>query len=90
MSTVKTRGKLNGSLHNYYRHEPNSDAENNVNYSIINSTSYNYKAKITNRFENFAVAAADENDDLNLDAVKVNIIVPLKHLGNFWRELKMP
>ena len=85
----KNYKKTNGSLHNYYRDEPSSEEENNINYSIKNSESYNYKAKLTQRFANFAVATAGENDDLNLDAVEVNIIVPLKHLGNFWRELKM-
>ena len=86
----KNYRKTNGSLHNYYRDEPSSEEENNINYSIKNSESCDYKAKLTQRFANFAVAAASENDDLDLDAVEVNIIVPLKHLGNFWRELKMP
>ena len=80
MSTVKTTGKPSSE----------GDGNNNINYSIKNSASYDYKAKLTNRFENFAVAAAGEDDEFNLAALVVKIIVPLKHLGNFWRELNMP
>ena len=90
MSTVKIKKKTNGSLHNYYRDEPKSKEVNNITYSDKNSASYDYKAKITEIFANFAVAAAGENDELELAAINTKIIVPLKHLGNFWRELDMP
>ena len=88
----KNYRKTNGSLHNYYRYEPNIETNNNNNitYPIQNSTSYDYKAKLTNRFANFAVAADRQDNDLNLKAIQVKIIVPLKHLGKFWRELNMP
>ena len=37
--------KKTGSLWNYYRDEPNSDTDDNeINYSIINSKSFYYKA----------------------------------------------
>ena len=82
--------KTNGSLHNYYRDKPKNEVDNNFAYSIKNSASYDYKAKITERFANFVVAAVGENDGLELAAIITKIIVPLKHLGNFWRELGMP
>ena len=86
----KNYRKTNGSLHNYYRDEPNSETNNNITYSIKNTISYDYKAKLTNRFANFVASAADQTNDLNLNAIQVKIIVPLKHLGNFWRKLNMP
>ena len=79
----KNYRKTNGSLHNYYRDEPNSGEDDDINYSIKNSESYDYKAKITDKFANFAAAGPDPS-------VQTKIIVPLKHLGNFWHELNMP
>ena len=62
--------------------EPNSGlgegANNNVNYSIKDSESFNYKTNITGKLEGNAV----EKDD-------IEIAVPLKYLGNFWRNLDM-
>ena len=41
----KNDKKNNKSLWNYYRDEPNSDTDDNeINYSIINSKSVDYKA----------------------------------------------
>ena len=48
--------KTNGSLHNYYRDEPSSGVDDDISYSTKNSASYNYKAKITDKFANiFAI-----------------------------------
>ena len=47
----KNYSKTTGSLWNYYRDEPNSGAEGNINYSIKNSKSIDYKTKITGRLE---------------------------------------
>ena len=82
--------KTSGSLHNYHRGEPKSEVDSNIPYSVKNSASYDYIAKITERFANFAVAAAGENDELEVAAINTKIIGPLNHLGNFWRELDMP
>ena len=82
--------KTNGSLHNYYRDQPNSGANNGIIYSVKDSASYKYKPKITERFPNFVEAAVGESNELALAAVAVKIIIPLKHLGNFWHELNMP
>ena len=70
--------KTAGSLWNYYRDEPNSSVDaNNINHSILNSESFDYKA---NFMENGVT-----NNDLTKNNVKV--VVPLKYLSNFWRSL---
>ena len=79
----KNYEKASGSLFNYYRDEP-SEAEianNNgaINVSIRNSKSFDYKAKIVG-----SLAAGElEKDD-------IEIAIPLKYLGNFWRSLDIP
>ena len=81
----KNYRKTNGSLHNYYRDEPNNEpvVDNDISYSMLNSESYKYKAKITNKYATFNIGA----DPV---ATEATIIIPLKHLGNFWRELNIP
>ena len=79
----KNYEKASGSLFNYYRDEPNEDTvdedDGDVNISIRNSKSFNYKAKIVG-----SLAAGElEKDD-------VEIAIPLKYLGNFWRSLDIP
>ena len=77
----KTYRKSTGNLWNYYRDEPNSglgDDNNNINYSIKDSKSFDYKTSITGKLEGNNV----EKDD-------VKIVVPLKYLSNFWRALDM-
>ena len=53
-------------------------ANSNINYSIKDSKSFEYKASIT------------ENQKVKTQKKKVEIVVPLKHLSNFWRTLDMP
>ena len=69
----KNYSKTTGSLWNYYRDEPNSGAEGNINYYIKDSKSFDYKTKITGRLEG------------NDTEKEVEIVVPLKHLSNFWK-----
>ena len=48
----KNYSKTSGSLWNYYRDEPNSDigdADNNIDYSIKVSKSFDYKTSITGK-----------------------------------------
>ena len=52
---------------------------NNINYSMKDSKSFNYKTSITRKLEGNNV----EKDD-------VKIFVPLKYLSNFWRTLDVP
>ena len=56
-----------------------SGAVGNINYSIKDSKSFNYKTSITGKLEGNNV----EKDD-------VEIVEPLKCLGNFFRSLKIP
>ena len=47
----KNYSKTTGSFWNYYRDEPNSGVNNNINYSIKDSKSFDYKASITGKLE---------------------------------------
>ena len=72
--------KTTGSFSNYDRDEPNSGlggADKNINYSIKDSKSFDYKANITGKLEG------------NNIEKEVEIAVSLKHLSNFWRTLDM-
>ena len=71
--------KTSGSLWNYYRDEPNSGKEGNINYSIKDSDSFNYKTSITGNLE---------GNDAEKEDIKT--VVPLKFLSNFWRSLRIP
>ena len=53
-------------------------ANNNINYSIKDSKSFDYKRSIKGKLEG------------NNREKEVEIVVPLKHLSNFWRTLDMP
>ena len=73
--------KTTGSLWNYHRDEPNrATDENGIMHSIINSKSFYYKA-------NFMENGVTQN---NLIKNNVKIVIPLKHLSNFWRNLNIP
>ena len=66
---------------NYYRDEQNSGIgreNNNIDYSIKDSKSFSYKTSITGKLEGINTTKDAE------------IIVPLKHLSNFWRNLNIP
>ena len=75
----KNYRKTTGSLWNYYRDEPKCEAEGNINYSIKNSKSFNYKTSITGKLEG--------ND---LEKENAVIVLPLKYLSNFSRTLDRP
>ena len=77
----KNYRKTTESLWNYYRDEPNSGigvVNNNVNYSIKDSKSFDYETSITRKIEDI-----DRTKD-------VEIAVSLKYSRNFWRALDMP
>ena len=76
----KNYKKTTGSLWNYYRDEPNSSIDNiNITHSILNSKSFDYKA-------NFIGSVTNNNLTKN----DVKIVIPLKHLSNFWKNLNIP
>ena len=74
----KNYRKTTGSIWNYYRHEPSSGGVGNINYSIKDSKSFNYKTSITGKLK-----VTVEKDD-------VEIVVLLKYLSNLWRTLDIP
>ena len=84
----KSYRKTSGSLFNYYRDEPNSEEDDDdINFSIQNSASFDYKADTMPVVPNYDVDAANPNHEVELE---VEISIPLKDLGNFWRSLDMP
>ena len=77
----KNYRKLTGSLWNYYRDELNSSTDDNeIMLSIINSESFDYKA-------NFMENGVTDN---NLTKNNAKIVIPLKHLSDFWKSLNIP
>ena len=73
---------------NYYR-DGLTDETNDSPKNIINSNSFKYKTSITGSSYNVAATAGDY--DANKEGTKkVEIAVPLKYLGNFWRTLDVP
>ena len=69
----KNYSKTMGSFWNYYKDEPNKAANNNINYWIKDSKSFDYKTSITGKLES------------NNTEKETGIVAPLKHLSNFWR-----
>ena len=70
----KCYSKTTGRFSNYYRDEPNwgvGGANNNINYLLKDSKSFDYKTCITRKLEG------------NRTEKEVEIVAPLKHLSNF-------
>ena len=87
----KNYKKTMGSLYNYYRDELSDDADDNNfdNIKAINSNTFKYKNKITGNTYN--VNAGAQGYDVNKNGTqKVELAIPLKYLGNFWRALNIP
>ena len=76
----KNYKKTTGSLWNYYRDQPNSSTDNdNITHSILNSKSFDYKTSFI-----------DSVTNNNLIKNDVKIVIPLKHLTNFLKNLNIP
>ena len=75
----KSYSETSGRLWNYYRDEPNSLAEDNINYSINDPKFFDYETSITEKLE-----------INNVGEEKVKTAVSLKHLSNCWRTLDIP
>ena len=88
----KNYRKTTGSLWNYYRDEPNNPPLNNYNADpITNSESFKYKSSITGKTSNANQEDGENTEQGNTKTKKnLEIVVPLKHLSNFWRTLDMP
>ena len=98
----KNYRKTIGSLYNYYRDELNDDANLNnfANNNVVSSNSFQYNNKTignTYNVDSTSVPAAgsarvvNPNYDANNSGEKnVELAIPLKYLGNFWRALDIP
>ena len=75
----KNYSNTTGKFWNYYRDKPDSGAVGNTNYCMRDSKSFDYKKGITEKLENG-----------NTEKEDIGIVVPLKHLSNFWRTLDIP
>ena len=85
----KNYRKTIGSLYNYYRDELTNDNNNNfANRNVINSNTFKYKSKIIGNTYNIDAAAAGYDANKN-GTQEVEIAIPLKYLGNFWRALNI-
>ena len=87
----KNYRKTIGSLYNYYRDELSDDADDNNfdNIKVVNSNTFKYKNKITGNTYN--VDAGAQSYDVNKNGMQeVELVIPLKYLGKFWRALNIP
>ena len=83
--------KTIGSLYNYYRYELRDDADKNNfdNIKVVNSNAFKHKNKIIGNTYN--VNAGADGYDVNKNGTQeVELAIPLKYLGNFWRALNIP
>ena len=83
--------KTIGSLYNYYRDELSDDADDNNfdNIKVVNSNTFKYKNQITGNTYN--VNAGVQGHDVNKNGTQeVELTIPLKYLGSFWRALNIP
>ena len=87
----KNYRKTIGSLYNYYRDELTNDGNDNNfdNRNVVNSEAFKYKNKITGNTYN--VDAGAQGYDVNKNGTeKIELAIPLKYLGIFWRALNIP
>ena len=87
----KNYRKTIGSLYIYYRDELSDDADDNNfdKIKVVNSNTFKYKTKITGNAYN--VDAGGDGYDVNKNGKQeIELAIPLKYLGNFWRALNIP
>ena len=78
------------SFYNYYRDELTNDGNDNfANRNVVNSEAFKYKNKLTGNTYN--VDAGAQGYDVNKNGTqKIELAIPSKYLGNFWRALNIP
>ena len=98
----KNYRKTIGSLYNYYRDELSDDNDNDNfgNIKVVNSKAFKYKNKIIGNTYNInstilnpAGNARINNPNYvadNSGKKSIELAIPLKYLGNFWRALNIP
>ena len=82
--------RINGELTNY-RDELSDDPDDNNfdNIKVVNSNTFKYKNKITGNTYN--VDAGAQGYDVNKNGTQeLELAIPLKYLGTFWRVLNIP
>ena len=87
----KNYRKTIGSLYNYYRDELSDDADDNNfdNIKVVNLNTFKYKNKIIGTTYN--VNAGADGYDVNKNGTQeVELAIPSKYLGNFWKALNIP
>ena len=86
----KNYRKTIGSSYNYYRDELTNDNNDDfANRNVVNSEAFKYKNKITGNRYNVNVGA--DGYDVNKNGMQeIELAIPLKYLGNFWRALNIP
>ena len=86
----KNYRKTIGSLYNYYRDELTNDGNDNfANRNVVNSNAFKYKNKIIGNTYNVEADAAGYDANKN-GRQTIELAIPLKYVGNFWRALNMP
>ena len=87
----KNYRKTIGSLYNYYRDELNDDAnlDNFASNNVVSSNSFQYENKTIGNTYNVN-ATADDYDANKEGTQTIELAIPLKYFGNFWRALNMP
>ena len=97
----KNYSKTSASLWNYYRDGLTDETNDNngPNKNLINSKSFKCKTSITGSTYNAPRKITDDDgnpknnpnyDQSKISTEEVEIVVPLKHLGNFWNSLNVP
>ena len=80
---------MTGSLWNYYRDQPSDPLS-------TNSESFKYKTSITGNIYNVNLTIIGDGgnpipnpnyDENKVDKNETEVVIPLKHLSNFWRTL---
>ena len=86
----KNYRKTIGSLYNCYRDELTNDGNDNfANRNVVNSNAFKYKNKIIGNTYNVDATAAGY--DLNKEGTQaIELAIPFKYLGNFWKALNIP
>ena len=98
----KNYRKTIGSLYNYYRDELSDDADDNNfgNIKVVNSNTFKYKNKIIGNTYDVDARIPNPDGAGQIDnpiyiankkgTQEVELAIPLKYLGNFWRALNIP
>ena len=88
----KSYTKTTESFWNYYRDKSNDFVDNDYDAIPIfaNSVSFKYKTSVTGKTSNANRENGENTEQKNKKAKKnLEIVVPSKHLSNFWRTLDM-